>query len=282
MPSIVVPPIHHRPEIDDIQKAKGVLPLSIIDSVYRQVQEKENLKHAVGPGLKKQHQSVVPIQEIDKFKDKEIELQVKHAEDMLHLIMKAINNIVFEQVSAHTCQHLEPNLQKYLNWLTEGRYQDLGVHKTFQGLGANRLTPQKQDVFLFGSPMSGYKNKFDPVQIKREKTVVKNLIGKFNRLNLDDKNRFKEVKTLLERNNQILDTLNETRKRQSRNQDQRKVNWNKRDVDTHISEKYTKLSERAKFFKTLSDLQRVERKIEDRKNKTVKDYYEEPVIVKRV
>lgn len=40
---------------------------------------------------------------------------------MLNVIMREINNIVYEQISSQTCQRLQPKLQEYLTWLTDVR-----------------------------------------------------------------------------------------------------------------------------------------------------------------
>lgn len=83
---------------------------------------------------------------------------MKKTEEMLHQIMLAINNIIYEQVTSHTCQKLEPKVSEYLQWLTEN--SDINSENFAE---QNRISKysemefDKQDTYLFGAPLSGTK-----------------------------------------------------------------------------------------------------------------------------
>lgn len=120
--------------------------------------------------------------------------------------------------------------------------------------------------------------------MKKEKGLIRSLIGKYNRLNSIDKQKFLIIKNYLDNYLNTLTQLqgefekfNDVKTRYSKQSISRE-NSKKRHANANISKQYKKLYNRVKYYKNLD---REKSKKFEEKNRKIYKQYKAPVVHKK-
>ncbi|XP_078033025.1 uncharacterized protein LOC144467907 [Augochlora pura] len=190
----------------------GELAGKIVEQVYNQVRENQDLKASLGPGLYRNYKTDVAIATNKRYRQVLDDTETKHTEELMKKVMQLLNRLVFDEVERKTCVSLPPDLAEFLAWMLEVNPGETTQNQalkpaycSFQVTAVplvHSIEPVvrfPQEKFLFQSGPSEEKLKADLKEMQKKLGLMRDLIKGYNALSEADKLKVQSVRDYLEK-----------------------------------------------------------------------------------
>ncbi|XP_076657272.1 uncharacterized protein LOC143361608 [Halictus rubicundus] len=197
----------------------GELAEKIVEQVFNQVHENEDLKASLGPGLDQSHKTEVAVATNKKYRQALDVNETKHTEELTKRIMQVLNSLMSEEVERKTCTPLPPDLNEFLGWMLDVKSGGTPQEQDFSTASRILTAPLTisfqltfvplvhsvepavhflQDKFLFQSGSGENKEEGDIKEMHKKLQLIEGLIRDYRALSETEKSKGKQVNSMLE------------------------------------------------------------------------------------
>ncbi|CAD7077502.1 unnamed protein product [Hermetia illucens] len=216
--------------LDDL--ITGKLPCQVINAVFMFAKNNAIFHNQIWPALKnRKGTTAAELRDFSIIRNEDNAIQIQHSEQMLREVMETINTIIEQQVRSRTCVPLRPDLQAFYE-------QIMASHVENERNGRTSRKRKSHEHHAFGNHLFKRDAISEP-KIREKSNVVKKLLNEYDFLSVDDQEKAKEVKDLLEMHQIYLKELELDEKRKKRQK--RRIDARKDDSGDTVGKKYAEL-----------------------------------------
>ncbi|XP_070169303.1 uncharacterized protein PF3D7_1120600-like [Polyergus mexicanus] len=193
----------------------GELAGKIVEQIFEQIQNNDQLKNVFGPGLRRNYKTEDVITASDIYRQKLDENETNHTETMMKRIKELLGKLILNEVQRKTCVSLSPNMREFLGWMLEVDREEEPLEEVPPlPLIRQEMIPEQNlgHKFLFYNTSKGE----DINDLQKKVKVLDTLVKEYNALTAKEKTRVQTVHDYLIRQLNLLLRYIEERERKGK------------------------------------------------------------------
>ncbi|XP_076284773.1 uncharacterized protein LOC143211192 isoform X2 [Lasioglossum baleicum] len=174
----------------------GELAGKIVEQVFSQVHENEDLKASLGPGLSQNHKIEVAVATNKKYRQALDVNQTKHTEELMKKVMQVLDSLMSEEVDRKTCTPLPPDLSEFLGWMLDVKSGGTSPEQLTLVPLVHSVEPAMhfpQEKFLFQSGLGGEREEGSIKEMHKKLQLIEGLIKDYHALSETEKSKVQSV-----------------------------------------------------------------------------------------